>query len=333
MSDLFLTPIFLVILMSLVFDFTNGFHDTANVVAASIATKALKPRWAILLTVTMNFLGALVFNKVAQTIANGIVDPQLLQNNTRLIIPALFTAIAWNLITWFFGLPSSSAHALVGALIGAIIAVLGTAGINFKDIIVILKSLFFSPLFAFLTGFFFMISCQAILFYLRPKKINKYFFWFQRFSVIGQAFAHGANDAQKTMGLIVLALVAEGYQHSLQTPWEVRIAVAVVLALGTATGGWRIINTVSEKITRIEPVSGFIADFSSAVVISGATFLGLPVSTTHIASMSIAGTGIAKGPTAVNWNTVLKLILTWGTTLPATIFLGAITTKLIFFIF
>lgn len=145
MSDLFLTPVFFVILMSLIFDFTNGFHDTANVVAASIATKALKPRWAILLTVTMNFLGALVFNKVAQTIANSIVDPQLLQNNTRLIIPALFTAIAWNLITWFFGLPSSSAHALIGALTGAIIAVLGTAGINFKDISVILKSLFFHP--------------------------------------------------------------------------------------------------------------------------------------------------------------------------------------------
>ncbi|HBQ29118.1 inorganic phosphate transporter [Peptococcaceae bacterium SCADC1_2_3] len=333
MSDLFLTPVFLVILMSLVFDFTNGFHDTANVVAASLATKALKPRFAILLAVTMNFLGALVFNKIAQTIASSIVNPQLLQNNTRIIIPVLFTAIAWNLITWFFGLPSSSAHALVGALTGAVIATIGPAAINYKDITVILKSLFFSPLIAFLTGFFLMIFCRVILFYLKPKEVNKYFFWFQRFSVIGQAFAHGANDAQKTMGIIVLALVAEGYQQTLQTPWEVRIVVAVVLALGTATGGWKIINTVSKKITRIEPASGFIADFSSALVISGATFLGLPVSTTHITSMSIAGTGTSKGFTAVNWYTVLKLILVWSTTLPVTVFLGAITTKLIFFIF
>lgn len=330
MTDLFLSPIILVFLTALVFDFTNGFHDTANVVATSLATKALKPHYAILLAVAMNFSGALIFDKVAQTIAS-IINPQILLNNTHVIVSALLAATAWNLITWFFGLPSSSTHALVGALTGAVMATTGPAAINYKAIIVILKSLLFSPPIAFLTGFNLMIFCRVILFYLKPKEINKYFFLFQRFSVVGQAFAHGTNDAQKTMGIIVLALVAEGYQQTIQTPWEVRIFVAVVLALGTATGGWRIINTVSKKITRIEPANGFIADFSSALVILGATFLGLPVSTSHIISMSIAGTGTSKGFTAVNWYTVLKLLFAWSATLPTTVFLGATFTKLIFF--
>ncbi|GAB6275054.1 MAG: hypothetical protein STSR0004_19190 [Peptococcaceae bacterium] len=181
MTDLFLSPIILVFLTALVFDFTNGFHDTANVVATSLATKALKPRFAILLAVAMNFLGALIFNKVAQTIASSFINPQILQNNTHMIVSALLTAIAWNLITWFFGLPSSSTHALVGALTGAVMATTGPAAINYKDIIVILKSLLFSPLIAFLTGFNLMIFCRVILFYLKPKEINKYFFYSKDF--------------------------------------------------------------------------------------------------------------------------------------------------------
>jgi len=329
MADLFLSPIILVILMALVFEFINGFHDTANVVATSLATKALKPRLAILVAVTMNFIGALTFNQVAQTIAGSIINPQLLQN-ISVIIPALLAAIIWNLITWFFGLPSSSSHALIGALVGAIIGSISPTAINYEGTIIILKSLFFSPLAAFLAGFSLMNLCRIILFYLWPKEITKYFFWLQRFSVIGQAFAHGSNDAQKTTGIIILALAAEGYLPSLQAPWEVKATVATVLALGTATGGWRIINTVSKKITKLEPANGFTADFSSTLVILGATIFGLPVSTTHVVSMAIVGVGTTKGFMAVNWSTVLKLVLAWSVTLPVTVTLGAVFSKLFF---
>jgi len=279
----------------------------------------------------MNFFGALAFNKVAQTVAGNIINPQLLQYNVKIIIPALLAAIIWNLITWFFGLPNSSAHTLIGALVGAFISTIGPTAINYEGLIIILKSLFFSPLIAFLTGFSLMNLCRVIIFFLWPNEPNKYFIWLQRFSVIGQAFAHGTNDAQKTIGIIVLSLAAENCLPSPQTYWEIKIAVASALALGTAMGGWRIINTISKKITKLEPANGFIADLSSVLVILGATFFGLPVSTTHVVSMAIIGTGIAKSFTMVNWPTVLKLILAWGATLPVTVILGATFSNLFLF--
>ncbi|AEG14100.1 phosphate transporter [Desulfofundulus kuznetsovii DSM 6115] len=314
----------LIICLALAFDFINGFHDTANAVATSLATGALTNRLAILLATAMNFLGALTFTGVALTIAEGIVDTAVLFNNPKTILAALLAAIVWNLFTWFGGLPSSSSHALVGALTGATLAATGLMGVNLAGLTTIFQALVLSPPLAVTAGF----TVMSIVFSLTrgrtgPRLSRRFKHW-QRLAAALQAFSHGTNDAQKTMGVITLALVLTGYQESFVVPLWVKVLSALALALGTSCGGWRIIRTVGRGITHLDPPAGFAADMGSALVIFTATLLGLPVSTTHVISSSITGVGLTRGTKAVSWPTVARILLAWVFTLPATTALGAL---------
>ncbi|MDQ0287160.1 PiT family inorganic phosphate transporter [Desulfofundulus luciae] len=313
-----------VIFLALAFDFINGFHDTANAVATSLATGALTPRSAILLATTLNLLGALTFTGVALTIAGGIIDTAILFNNPKTISAALLAAIVWNLLTWLGGLPSSSSHALVGALTGATLAATGPIGVNLAGLSTIFQALVLSPLLAVTAGF----AVMTVVFCLSGGRtgphLNRRFRYWQRLAAALQAFSHGTNDAQKTMGVITLALVLTGYQESFVVPLWVKVLSALALALGTSCGGWRIIRTVGRGITHLDPPAGFAADMGSAMVILTATLLGLPVSTTHVISSSITGVGLTRGAKAVSWSTVARILLAWVLTLPATTALGAL---------
>ncbi|SHJ33978.1 inorganic phosphate transporter [Desulfofundulus thermosubterraneus] len=314
----------LIICLALAFDFINGFHDTANAVATSLATGALTTRSAILLATTMNFLGALTFTEVALTIAESIVDTAVLFNNPKTILAALLAAIVWNLFTWFGGLPSSSSHALVGALTGATLAAAGLMGVNLAGLANIFQALVLSPLLAVTAGFTVMSIVFSLTRGRASSRLNRHFRHWQRLTAALQAFSHGTNDAQKTMGVITLALILTGYQQSFVVPLWVKILSALALALGTSCGGWRIIRTVGRGITHLDPPAGFAADMGSALVIFTATLLGLPVSTTHVISSSITGVGLTRGAKAVSWSTVARILLAWVFTLPATTVLGAL---------
>lgn len=308
--------LFTVIILALVFDFVNGFHDTANVVASSIATGALSPSTAILLASTLNFIGALMFTGVAQTVGQGVTDPALLEQGLPIIVAALLTSIAWNLFTWYFGLPSSSSHALIASLAGAVTAAVGWGAVNVGGLWVMLQALLLSPLLAVLVGAILMVGCRFFTSFISQTKTEHFFKKMQVVTAAFQAFSHGTNDAQKTMGVIVFALVTTGWQQEFTVPLWVKISAALAMALGTSCGGWRIINTVGHRIIRIDPRNGFVADFNSAGIIITATLLKLPVSTTHVISSSIVGVGLASGKGYVNWRTISSIITAWLTTLP-----------------
>lgn len=314
-----------VIVLSLVFDFINGFHDTANVIATAISTKALPPRAAINLAAVMNLAGAMLFTGVAKTIGGKIADPLQLNNGMVIVNVALLSAIIWNLITWYFALPSSSSHALIGALTGAVVTASGFSAINFSGFLSILKALVISPVIAFITGFIIMTLIRVIFRHSPLYQTNRGFRILQIFTAAFQSFSHGTNDAQKTMGIITFALVAGGFQTTLHIPFWVKAIAALAMAMGTSVGGWRIIRTVGTRIIKIEPGSGFSADLSSALVILGATLLRLPVSTTHVISSSIMGVGSAKRFSSVSWGTGQKILLTWVITMPASAFIAGLS--------
>jgi PiT family inorganic phosphate transporter len=308
--------LFLIIILALAFDFVNGFHDTANAVATSVATRALSPSSAILLASTLNFIGALMFSGVAQTIGQGITSPVLLEQGLPVIMAALLASITWNLFTWYFGLPSSSSHALIGSLAGAVTAAAGWHAVNVEGLLKMLQALLLSPLLAVVAAMVLMTICRFGTSFLNQSKTDQVFKKLQVITAAMQAFSHGTNDAQKTMGVIVFALITVGWQQDFTIPLWVKFSAALAMALGTSLGGWRIINTVGQRITRIHPRNGFVADFSSASVIISATLLKLPVSTTHVISSSIVGVGLAGGKGYVNWRTVICIITAWLTTLP-----------------
>ncbi len=307
-----------VVILALSFDFINGFHDTANAIATSVSTKALTPRRAIILASTMNLVGALTFTGVAKTIGGKIANPFELENGLIVVLAALLAAITWNLITWYYGIPSSSSHALIGSLTGAVIAAAGLSGVNFKGFLTILQALIFSPFVAYATGYVIMSLLRLIFRYSNPQKVNRGFRTMQVLTAAFQAFSHGTNDAQKSMGIITFALIAGGMHHSLDVPLWVKISCAVAMALGTSFGGWRIIKTVGSKIIKLKPISGFASDFTSASVIISATVLGQPVSTTHVISTAIMGVGSAKRLSSVKWSTAQKIVTAWLITLPIT---------------
>lgn len=325
MLDLNLVLIATVVIFALAFDFINGFHDTANAIATSISTKALRPRIAIILASVMNLVGALTFTGVAKTIGGKIADPFALENGLYIIIAALIAAILWNLITWYYGIPSSSSHALIGSLVGAVVAAAGLTAVNFKGFISILEALIISPILAFIVGYIIMSLIKLVFYHAHPVKINRRFRYLQIFTAAWQAFSHGTNDAQKSMGIITFALIAGGYQHTMDIPYWVKISCAVAMALGTSIGGWKIIKTVGTRIIKLDPSNGFAADCTSAFVILMATVLKLPVSTTHVISSAIMGVGSAKRFSAVKWGTAQKIVLAWLITLPITIIFAAIT--------
>jgi PiT family inorganic phosphate transporter len=307
----------LVVIFALGFDFINGFHDTANAIATSVSTRALSPRVAVLLAAIMNFVGAITFTGVAKTISKDIVDPFMLQNGSLVILAALLSAIAWNLITWYFGIPSSSSHALIGSIAGAAVSAAGLGVLNYTGFIKILQALLISPFLALAVGFL-MMSLFKILFKNNTLyRTNKGFRTFQIFTAALQSFTHGTNDAQKAMGIITLALVAAELQPSEDgiQMW-VRVSAAIAMGLGTSIGGYKIIKTVGGKIMKIRPVNGAAADLSSALVIFGATMIHLPVSTTHVISSAIMGVGSAQRVKGVKWSVARKIIFTWIITLP-----------------
>lgn len=319
-----LTLIVLVVVLALSFDFINGFHDTANSIATAVSTKALPPRVAILLSAAMNLLGAMLFTGVAKTIGGQIADPMQLEHGMYIVVAALLSGIAWNLITWYFGIPSSSSHALIGSLTGAVIAAAGLQAVKFSGLLLIVQALILSPIIAFLVGYTLMRVIRFIFRNAHPGKLNRRFRFLQIFTAAWQAFSHGTNDAQKSMGIITFALVAGGLQTDLEVPFWVKSSCAIAMALGTSAGGWKIIKTVGTRIIKLEPSNGFTADFSSALTIIIATILKLPISTTHVISSSIMGVGSAKRLSSVKWETAQKMVFAWMITLPITIVFSAL---------
>ncbi|XID90481.1 anion permease [Paenibacillaceae bacterium WGS1546] len=321
--DYIMWLVIIIVVLALGFDFINGFHDTANAIATSVSTRALTPRRAIILASIMNFIGALSFTGVAKTIGGKITDPFKLEHGLTVVIATLIAAIAWNLITWWFGLPSSSSHALIGALAGAAVASEGWAGINYSGFSSILTGLLVSPIIAFALGFAVMFLFKHLLANANPHRVNKIFRSGQVVTASFQAFTHGTNDAQKAMGIITMALVAAELQSDLEIQLWVKISAALAMALGTSLGGWKIIKTMGTKIFKINPINGFSADLASATVILGATLSHFPVSTTHAITSSILGVGSAKKFSAVKWSMAGRIVMTWFITIPIVSVLAA----------
>lgn len=315
MDYIFLITI-LVVIFAWAFDFINGFHDTANTIATSVSTRALTPKAAILLAAIMNFIGALTFTGVAKTISKGIVDPFAIDNGILVVLAALISAIAWNLITWYFGIPSSSSHAIIGSIAGAAVAAAGLGAIEYDGFLKILEALIISPFLALAVGFLMMSLFREVFKNFPLSRTNRGFRIFQIATAALQSFAHGTNDAQKAMGIITLALIAGNYQTTDEVSMWVRVTCALAMGIGTSVGGWKIIKTVGGKIMKIRPVNGAAADLSSAIILFGATTIHLPVSTTHVVSSSIMGVGSAERVKGVKWGVARRIILTWVITLP-----------------
>ncbi|MEM1504178.1 anion permease [Domibacillus sp. 8LH] len=324
MDTLFLITI-LIVIFALAFDFINGFHDTANSIATAVSTKALTPRRAIILAAFMNFLGAMTFTGVAKTITKDIVDPFMLENGLVVILAALIAAIFWNLLTWYYGIPSSSSHALIGSIAGAAIAAAGFQALNYGGFFKILQALIISPLLAFAIGFIVYSIFKVVFKNNNLAKTNRNFRRFQIATAALQAYTHGTNDAQKAMGIITMALIAGNYQQSTDIQLWVQVSCALAMGLGTSVGGWKIIKTVGGKIMKIRPVNGVAADLSSTMIIFGATLIHLPVSTTHVISSSILGVGTAHRVKGVKWDTAQRMLITWVITLPITATIAAIS--------
>lgn len=322
----------LVIVLALAFDFINGFHDTANAIATCIATRSLSPRIAIIMSAFLNFVGAMVSTGVAKTIGGEIVtSPQMV--DSTVLIAALFAAIVWNLFTWKIGMPSSSSHALIGGVIGAVTISYGTGAINGNGVFMIVAGLIGSPVIAMFSGYVIMTLLFILFRNVGRSKVNYISLHIQSLSAAVMAFSHGSNDAQKCMGIITLALLSGGYIGELEVPFLVKIACAFAMCAGTSVGGWRIIRTVGNKIFRLEPVNGLAADINSALTIFTATFLHLPVSTTHVVTGSIMGVGWAKRFRAVHWNVAYSMVGAWVMTIPSTAAVGALVYILIRYIF
>ena len=319
----------IVVATALTFDFTNGFHDTANVVATSISTRALPPRMAVLFAAVLNFVGAFISLEVAATVAKGIVDPEQIvgQQGMVIVFAGLVGAIAWNLATWWFGLPSSSSHALIGGVVGATFAAVGWGAVDGNGILakVAIPALI-APLLAFTVGGLAILVIYRIVGRVRPGPVTRGFKLGQLATGGLLALAHGTNDAQKTMGVITLALVANGNLPSegFEVPQWVIVSAATAIALGTYTGGWRIIRTMGSRIIKMDAAQGFSAQSAGSVVIMSASHFGYPLSTTHVINGGIMGAGAAKRLSAVRWGVAGNIFAAWILTLPAAAAGGAL---------
>ena len=312
------------------FDYSNGFHDAANVVATIITTGALSPAKALIMAAVCEFSGPFLFGTaVATTIGKNIIDVSTfdqvaMEVSTALIVSALVGAIAWNLITWFFGLPSSSSHALVGGMVGAVLIAYGSDNIIWKGLLYVVAVLITSPILGLLFG---ALALRITLHLARnaTPRVGSFFNRMQILSSIALSLSHGANDAQKSMGLITLSLIVLGYLPTFHVPAWVIASCAGAIALGTASGGWRIIKTMGSKIYRLRSVHAFCAQTASATVILGAALLGGPVSTTHVVSSSIMGVGAEQRASAVRWGVAKNIMLAWLITIPASALMAALT--------
>jgi len=314
-----------VILLALVFDFINGFHDTATAIATSVSTRALTPKKAIIMATILNLVGALSGTAVAKTVGVGLVEVASVTQVT--VISALTAAIIWDIITWYFGLPTSSSHALLSSLVGAAIATAGTNVIIMKGVYMVLAGLIFAPLIGLVIGYLLMLLLVRWFRNHSPSSVNATFGKLQIISAAYMAFSHGSNDAQKTMGIIAMALVSYYHLPEFHVPYWVMGACAIAMALGTAVGGWRIIKTLGVRIVALQPISGFAAQTSAATIIEIASRIGLPLSTTHVISSSIMGVGAQKRLSAVRWGVGGNIIIAWIITLPACALLAWVICK------
>ncbi|QOX77817.1 inorganic phosphate transporter [Trichlorobacter lovleyi] len=315
MPDMALIMLVLVVFAALAFDYINGFHDTANAIATCVSTRALSVKAAIFMAAFLNFAGAMVSTKVASTIGKGIVDAN---HVTQLVVLAgILGAIIWNLITWYYGMPSSSSHAIIGGIMGAVIAHSGAATLHWKGLQKIVMALILSPIIGVAIGFIFMVIVMRLFHNSNPGPLNKNFRKLQVASAAFMAFSHGTADAQKSMGVITMALLSYGLIPTFDVPTWVKISCAVAMGLGTAAGGWRIIKTIGKDFVKLQPVHGFCVETAAAGVILGASSIGMPVSTTHVITSTILGVGVSKRLTAVNWNVAKRIVWAWVLTIPA----------------
>ena len=319
-----LTVLAFLVLLALVFDFMNGFHDAANAIATVVSTGVLKPQAAVMLAAFFNFIAILVFQlNVATTVGKGIIDPTMIDH--YVVFGALSAAITWNLLTWFFGIPSSSSHALIGGLIGAALASAGTASLIASGLIKTLIFIFLSPLLGFVIGSLMMLLVSWLFVRSTPQLIDKWFRRMQLLSASMYSLGHGGNDAQKTMGIVWMLLIATGITAAADPlPLWVIISCYGVISLGTLFGGWRIVRTMGMKITKLKPVGGFCAETGGAITLFLATSLGIPVSTTHTITGAIVGVGSARKMTAVRWGIAGTILWAWIFTIPATALIAAI---------
>lgn len=321
------TFVLLTIILALVFDFINGFHDSANAIATVVATKVLTPIKAVTMAALFNLIGPLVFGTaIATMIGKGIIDTNIITVN--IIFSTLIGAIIWDLITWYLALPTSSSHALVGGLVGAATAAAGTGSVHASGVETIIFFMVVSPIIGLVMAFIFALLIMRAFRRSLPTKINQYFRRLQLFSAAFYSLTHGTNDAQKTMGIIAILLVAEGISsplgaNQLPIPLWVIISCACAIGLGTFFGGWRIVKTMAQRVTRLRPYQGFAAETSSGIVLASMAAFGIPVSTTHIISSSIMGVGATDKFSAVRWGIARKIVGAWILTIPAAALISA----------
>ncbi len=309
------------IVLALFFDFINGFHDSANAISTVVATKVLTPIRAVGMAAVGNLIGPLFFSTaIAATIGKGIIKMELVPNNeilVMLVFSALVGAIIWDLITWYVGLPTSSSHALVGGLVGGGLASLGSSSVNPVGVEKVVVFMVFSPIIGMVAAFILTVFVIRAFYRVSPTKINRYFKSLQLFSAFFYSVTHGTNDAQKTMGIITILLVAYGSLDKFVVPIWVILAAHISISLGTFFGGWRIVKTMAQKITKLRPYQGFCAETSGGMVLASMAFLGIPVSTTHVISSSIMGVGATDKLSAVRWGIARKIVGAWILTIPA----------------
>jgi len=316
--------IVLVVVFALAFDYINGFHDTANAIATVVSTRVLTPTQAIIMAGILNFVGALIATAVAKTIAGDIVAQSVATETV--VLAAVIGGITWNIVTWVFGIPSSSSHALIGGLVGAAMAHGGLEVVKWHGLLgKVLIPLVLSPVAGFLIGFLLMKAIAYFFANTNPHRVGNGFRHAQLLSSAAMAYSHGQNDAQKSMGIITLALFSKHLIATPDVPLWVKISCASVMAMGTAAGGWRIIRTMGHKIIRLEPVNGFAAEVSGATVIMLASAKGMPVSTTHVIAGSIFGVGASKRLSAVRWQVAQQMVFAWVVTIPAAALVGALS--------
>ena len=312
------------ILIALAFDFLNGLHDTANSIATLVSTRMLRPRYAVIWAAFFNFIAFLIFGvHVARTIGIGIVSPDVI--DAHVIFGALMGAIFWNLITWWAGIPSSSSHALIGGLVGAGVVKAGVSSIVWAGLLTTGAFIVLSPLLGFLLALMLVLAVSWAFVRANPRSVESTFHWLQFGAASLISLGHGGNDAQKTMGVIAVLLFSQGHLGSnFYVPFWVVITCQAAIALGTLVGGWRIVRTVGSKITRMTPVQGCCASAAGAIMLFAATYLGIPVSTTHTVTGAVVGVGAARRVSAVRWNIASNIVIAWIITLPAAAFMAAL---------
>ncbi len=311
--------------LAIAFDFMNGFHDAANSIATVVSTGVLKPGHAVVFAAFFNFVAIFIFHlSVAATVGKGIVQPGVV--DTHVVFGALIGAISWNVITWYYGIPSSSSHALIGGIVGAVMAKSGASVLVAGGILKTVAFIFISPLLGFMLGSLMMVAVAWIFRRTRPSRVDKWFRRLQLVSAGAYSLGHGGNDAQKTIGIIWMLLIATGYTAASDTSpplWTI-VSCYVAIALGTMFGGWRIVKTMGQKITKLKPVGGFCAETGGALTLFIATALGIPVSTTHTITGAIVGVGSTQRASAVRWGVAGNIVWAWILTIPASAFVAAV---------